>query len=138
MGFTLDPNTIRELAAAIAAEVVQAMRAERIPTEVNDDREVFHVGPLIVDLARREAAVHGRVLELKPRELDLLAALARNVGRVLKRAQLLELAWDDVTLERIESERTVDVHVRRLRVQLGENAAMLQTVARAGYRLDPP
>ena len=138
MGFTLDPNTIRELAAAIAAEVVQAMRAERIPTIVSDDREVFHVGPLIVDLARREAAVHGRVLELKPRELDLLAALARNAGRVLKRAQLLELAWDDVTLERIESERTVDVHVRRLRVQLGENAAMLQTVARAGYRLDPP
>jgi DNA-binding response OmpR family regulator len=138
MGFTLDPNTIRELAAAIAAEVVQAMRAERIPTVVSDDREVFHVGPLTVDLARREAAVNCRVLDLKPRELDLLAALARNAGRVLNRAQLLELAWDDVTLERIESERTVDVHVRRLRVQLGDNAAMLQTVARAGYRLDPP
>jgi DNA-binding response OmpR family regulator len=138
MGFTLDPNTIRELAAAIAAKVVQAMRAERIPTMVSDDREVFHVGPLTVDLGRREAAVNGRVLDLKPRELQLLAALARNAGRALNRAQLLELAWDDVTLEHIESDRTVDVHVRRLRLQLGENAAMLHTVARVGYRLDPP
>jgi DNA-binding response OmpR family regulator len=131
MGFTLDPNTIRELAAAIAAEVVQAMRAERIPTVASD-------GPLTVDLGRREAAMSGRVLDLKPRELQLLAALARNAGRALNRAQLLELAWDDVTLERIDSDRTVDVHVRRLRVQLGENAAMLHTVARVGYRLDPP
>jgi len=138
MGFTLDPNTIRELAAAIAAEVVQAMRAERIPTVASDDREVCHVGPLTADLGRREAAMSGRVLDLKPRELQLLAALARNAGRALNRAQLLELAWDDVTLERIDSDRTVDVHVRRLRVQLGENAAMLHTVARVGYRLDPP
>jgi DNA-binding response OmpR family regulator len=138
MGFTLDPNTIRELAAAIAAEVVQAMRAARIPTMVSDDREVFQVGPLTVDLARREAAVNGRVLDLKPRELQLLAALARNAGRALNRAQLLELAWDGATLELIESDRTVDVHVRRLRLQLGENSVMLHTVARVGYRLDPP
>ncbi len=138
MGFTLDPNTVRELAAAIAAEVVQAMRAERIPTIVSDDREVFDVGPLTVDLGRREAAVNGRVLDLKPRELQLLAALARSAGRALNRAQLLELAWDDATLDRVESDRTVDVHVRRLRIQLGENAAMLHTVARVGYRLDPP
>ena len=138
MGFTLDTSTIRELAAAIAAEVVQAMRAARISTVVRDDREVVHVGPLTVDLGRREAALNGRALDLKPRELQLLAALARNAGRALNRAQLLELAWDDVTLERIDSDRTVDVHVRRLRVQLGENAAMLHTVARVGYRLDPP
>lgn len=138
MGFTLDTSTIRELATAIAAEVVQAMRAARISTVVRDDREVVHVGPLTVDLGRREAALNGRALDLKPRELELLAALARNAGRALSRAQLLELAWDHATLENIESDRTVDVHVRRLRLQLGENAAMLHTVARVGYRLDPP
>src|ERR1700677_4647707 len=81
MGFTLDSSTIRELAAAIAAGVVQAMRAARISTVVSDDREVVHVGPLTVDLGRREAALHGRALNLKPRELSLLAALARNAGR---------------------------------------------------------
>jgi DNA-binding response OmpR family regulator len=138
MGFTLDTSTIRELAAAIAAEVVQAMRAARISTVVNDDNEVVSVGPLTVDLGRREATLHGRTLDLKPRELGLLAALAHNAGRALSRPQLLELAWDDAALEHIESDRTVDVHVRRLRLQLGEDAAMLHTVARVGYRLDPP
>jgi len=138
MGFTLDTSTIRALAAAIATEVVQTMRAARIPTTVNDDNEVVSVGALTVDLARREATLHGRILDLKPRELGLLAALARNAGRALSRPQLLELAWDDATVDRIESDRTVDVHVRRLRVQLGDDAAMLRTLTRVGYRLDPP
>jgi DNA-binding response OmpR family regulator len=138
MGFTLDTNTIRELAATIAAEVVQAMRAARISTVVSDACEIIQVGPLTVDLARREAVLDGRALDLKPRELGLLAALARNAGRALSRTQLLELAWDDGALQRIESDRTVDVHVRRVRLQLGENARMLRTVARVGYRLDPP
>jgi DNA-binding response OmpR family regulator len=138
MGFTLDTSTIRELAAAIAAEVVQAMREARISTAVTNDREVIQVGPITVDLGRMEATLGGNALDLKPRELGLLAALARNAGRALNRAQLLELAWDNVALESIESDRTVDVHVRRLRLRLGENAAMLQTVSRVGYRLDPP
>jgi DNA-binding response OmpR family regulator len=98
MGFTLDTSTIRELAAAIATEVVQAMRAAHISTVVSDDREVIYVGPLTVDLGRREAALNGHALDLKPRELELLAALARNAGRALSRAQLLELAWDHATL----------------------------------------
>jgi DNA-binding response OmpR family regulator len=76
MGFTLDTSTIRELAATIAAEVIQAMRAARISTVVIDELEVVHVGPLTVDLGRREASLHGRALSLKPRELSLLAALA--------------------------------------------------------------
>lgn len=138
MGFTLDASTIRELAATIAAEVIQAMRAARISTVVIDDLEVVHVGPLTVDLSRREASLHGRLLTLKPRELSLLAALACNAGRALSRAQLLELACDDAALDRIESDRTVDVHVRRLRLRLGEDAGMIRTVARVGYRLDPP
>ena len=145
MGFTLDQNTIRELAATIASEIVKALNEAQL---VNDTRaatttvtlgeaEVLHVGPITVDLGRREASARGRVLDLKPRELDLLTALARNSGRVLSRQQLLELAWRDADLDGINSERTVDVHVRRLRVALGEDAHLLRTVVRAGYRLDP-
>jgi len=145
MGFTLDQNTIRELAATIASEIVKALNEAQL---VNDTRaatttvtlgeaEVLHVGPITVDLGRREASARGRVLDVKPRELDLLTALARNSGRVLSRQQLLELAWRDADLDGINSERTVDVHVRRLRLQLGEDARLLRTVVRSGYRLDP-
>jgi DNA-binding response OmpR family regulator len=138
MGVSLDSSSIRELATTIAAEVIQALSESRIPTLQIDERDVVEVGPLTIDLARREAVLQGRALYLKPRELNLLAALARNAGRALSREQLLDLAWDDAALQRIDSERTVDVHVRRLRVQLGESAGMLRTVARVGYRLDRP
>jgi DNA-binding response OmpR family regulator len=143
MGFTLDKNTIRELAATIASEVVKALseaqlvNAVRAATAQIDEPEVMHVGSITVDLGRREASVRGRVLNVKPRELECLVALARNSGRVLSRQQLLELAWRDADLDGINSERTVDVHVRRLRVHLGEDAHLLRTVVRAGYRLDP-
>ena len=95
MGFTLDQNTIRELAATIASEVVKALSEAQL---VNDTRaatttvtlgeaEVLHVGPITVDLGCREASARGRVLNVKPRELDCLAALARNtpINRYLHR-----------------------------------------------------
>ena len=142
MGFTLDQCTIRELAATIASEVVKAISEFRL---VGDSRtvmatiegpEVMHVGPITVDLGRREATSRGRVLDLKPRELDCLAVLSRNAGRVLSREHILELAWGDAAIG-VSSDRTVDVHVLRLRHHLGEDAHLLRTVARVGYRLDP-
>jgi DNA-binding response OmpR family regulator len=136
MGFSLDASTIREIADAVATEVIQALNRSRISMQT-DDRDFIEVGPLTVDLARREAALHGRALNLKPRELALLTVLARNAGRALSRDQLLELAWEDAMFK-VDSERTVDVHVRRLRLRLGDCSVMLRTVARIGYRLDPP
>jgi DNA-binding response OmpR family regulator len=143
MGFTLDQTSIRELATTIASEVVRAITeaqlvsGSRTAKAMVDGPEVIHVGPITIDLGRREATVHGRALPLKPRELDCLAALARNAGRALSREQLLELAWDDAALDRVGSERTVDVHVRRLRIHLREDAHLLHTLTRIGYRLDP-
>jgi len=143
MGFTLDQNTIRELAATIAADVVKAISETQLVSGARsgkamiDEPEVMHVGPITIDLGRREATVRGRALPLKHRELECLAALARNAGRALSREQLLDLAWDDAAVERVGSERTVDVHVRRLRLHLGEEAHLLRTMSRVGYRLDP-
>ncbi len=142
MGFKIDQSTINELAAAIASEVVKAIRDDASPTKLLAtktiaEHELIEAGSIKVDLGRREATVRGRVLPLKPRELACFTALARNAGRALTREQLLELAWDDAALDRIESERTVDVHVRRLRLHLGEDAHLLLTVPRVGYRLDP-
>ena len=142
MGFKLDQSTINDLAAVIALEVVKAIRDEAsskksLATPTIVEHELIEAGSIKVDLGRREATVRGRVLPLKPRELECLTALARNAGRALTREQLLELAWDDAALDRIESERTVDVHIRRLRLHLGDDAHLLRTVARVGYRLDP-
>lgn len=94
----------------------------------------IEVGTLRVDPRRREATVGQRRLALRPREFDLLAALARDPGVVLTRDALLEDVWGtDFPGET----RTVDVHVAEVRKQLGEDGPVIETVRGYGYRLLP-
>jgi DNA-binding response OmpR family regulator len=95
----------------------------------------MEVGSLRVDPRRREAYVGDRRLDLRPREFDLLAALARDPGVVLTRDALLEDAWGtDFPGET----RTVDVHVAEVRKKLGADGPPIETVRGVGYRLVPP
>ncbi|MBF6604086.1 MAG: response regulator transcription factor [Chloroflexi bacterium] len=95
----------------------------------------FEVGDLRIDPRRREATVGERRLELRAREFDLLAALARDPGVVLTRDALLEGVWGtDFPGET----RTVDVHVAEVRKKLGDDGPPIETVRGVGYRLVPP
>ena len=95
----------------------------------------LEVGPLRIDPRRREALLDGRALELRAREFDLLAALARDPGAVLGREALLEDVWGtDFPGET----RTVDVHVSELRKKLGPDGPAIEAVRGIGYRLVPP
>ncbi len=89
--------------------------------------------PIVIDRGRRQASVAGDLLDLTYREFELLAFLAENPGRVFSRAHLLRTVWDHAQV----GSRTVDVHVRRLRVKLGRQAARITTVRSVGYRLEP-
>ncbi|MEN3305511.1 MAG: hypothetical protein V7603_1713 [Micromonosporaceae bacterium] len=89
-------------------------------------------GPALhVDLAARSVQCGGAPVRLTRREFDLLAFLAGNPRRVFSRAQLLAQVWG---YEMVSGERTVDVHVRRLRIKLGGD--LVCTVRGVGYRLD--
>ncbi len=88
-------------------------------------------GPLRVDALSREATVKGRKLVLTPREFELLAFFARHPGRVLSREELLRKVWG---YDYVGETRTVDVHVRRLRMKLGEKTRLIETVTGAGYK----
>jgi two-component system alkaline phosphatase synthesis response regulator PhoP len=93
------------------------------------------VGTLRVDPRRREAYVGDRRLELRPREFDLLAALARDPGVVWSRDELLSSVWGtDFPGET----RTVDVHISELRRKLSDDGPPIETVKGVGYRLVPP
>jgi DNA-binding response OmpR family regulator len=92
---------------------------------------------LALDFAHAEATVHGRALELTPRELRLLAAFVRHAGRTLSAEQLLDLAWDDPAGD----PRRVKVYVGYLRAKLagaGLEPAPIETVRGFGYRYRPP
>ena len=93
--------------------------------------ESVSVGSLHLDPATHRVSYAGQPLKLGPTEFKLLHHLMRHAERVHSRAQLLDKVWGDhVYIE----ERTVDVHVKRLREALGEAAVMVETVRGAGYR----
>ena len=93
------------------------------------------LGALVMDLGTHTASVGGETLALTPKEFDLLRALVEARGRVLSREFLLDRVWGYSRASEIES-RTVDVHVRRLRVKLGPEGRRILTVKSVGYRLD--
>ena len=86
-----------------------------------------------VFLASRRVLRDGAPVSLTRREFDLLAFFCANPRRVFDRAALLRQVWG---YGMVGGERTVDVHVRRLRAKLGESAPLIATVRGVGYRLD--
>jgi DNA-binding response OmpR family regulator len=92
----------------------------------------IEVGTLRIEPRRREVMVGDRAVDLRAREFDLLAALARDPGVVLSREALLEDVWGtDFPGET----RTVDVHVSELRKKLGPDGPTIESVRGVGYRL---
>lgn len=95
----------------------------------------FHVAGMTVDPITRTVTVQGEQIQLTPREFDLLAQLVAHPRRIFRREQLLERIWG---IDYYGDDRTVDVHIRRLRAKLPEAAAaQLQTVWGVGYRFAP-
>lgn len=94
----------------------------------------LEVGALAIDDETREVAVDERPLELTRVEFELLLALAKRPGAAIERSWLVEHVLDP---EREGTERTLDVHVSRLRKKLGDRAKCVATVWGVGYRLDP-
>jgi DNA-binding response OmpR family regulator len=121
------PFSPRELVARIRA-VVRRARGQLGPS-----LEVVRVGSLVIDPGARTATYEGRELGLTAYEFALLRALAERPGRVLTREQLMEIAKGSPE----ESfDRSIDVHVSRLRHKLGDDPKrprLLKTVRGAGY-----
>lgn len=129
------PFSMRELVARVKALLRRTDMAQLVTEEapVESARPVI-AGPLKVDLARHRITWHGRLLELKPKEFDLLVFLARNHGAALSRGVLLERVWGySMPIDT----RTVDVHIRWLREKIEADPSSpvyLQTVRGLGYR----
>ena len=126
--YLVKPFSPRELVARI-----QAVLRRRAPHAAE---MTLAVGPLQLDPISYEVTLDGRAVELASAEFKLLRFFMAHPGRVFSRAQVLDQVWGDhVFIE----ERTVDVHIRRLRQALGpKGEALLETVRGAGYKLTLP
>jgi DNA-binding response OmpR family regulator len=113
-----------------AAVAVSTAGAEPIVLGAEESGPVAGVE---VDRHSYQARVDGRALSLSFREFELLAFLTENPGRVFSRRQLVSSVWEGAAV----GARTVDVHVRRLRMKLGRYADRITTVRNVGYRFEP-
>ena len=119
------PFSTQELLARI-----RAVLRRRAPEQVED---TVAIGDLALDGAAHRVSWKGRAVKLGPTEFKLLHYLMKHPERVHSRQQLLDKVWGDhVFIE----ERTVDVHVKRLREALGPTGgALVETVRGVGYRI---
>jgi two-component system phosphate regulon response regulator PhoB len=125
--YIVKPFSVPELVARIRA-LLRRANPERVAT-------VLAVGDIALDREKKRVTRSGRSIELGPTEYRLLEFLMERPGRVFSREQLLDGVWgSDIYID----ERTVDVHVGRLRkaINRGQQADPIRTVRGAGYALD--
>jgi two-component system phosphate regulon response regulator PhoB len=118
------PFSTQELMARLRA-LLRRSAPERVV-------ETVSLGDLTLDSGTHRITWQGQPLKVGPTEFKLLHYLMTHAERVHSRARLLDKVWgDQVVLE----ERTVDVHIKRLRESLGDAGVMVETVRGAGYRI---
>jgi len=102
-----------------------------------DQPEDDHVpGGVTIDISRRRVHIDGEAAALTFKEFELLQYLVLREGRTIERTELVSSLWNHADGEDAPGERTIDVHVRRLRSKLGRYEDIVRTVRGIGYRFD--
>ncbi|MFJ5621879.1 winged helix-turn-helix domain-containing protein [Peribacillus loiseleuriae] len=132
------PFSPREVVARIKA-ILRRSQISQEAGESNDEREdVLKLNELEIYHDRYEAFFKGRLLELTPKEFELLLYLAQHKGRVLTRDQLLSAVWN---YDFAGDTRIVDVHISHLREKIEEDTRKpiyIKTIRGLGYKLEEP
>jgi DNA-binding response OmpR family regulator len=128
--YIVKPFETKELVARVKARLRDKQEGEE-----TDNRTPLSIGNLVVDLGRYQVTLDKKVVDLKPKEIQLLHFLLQNRNTVFSREQLLEKVWGYTYYG---DTRTVDVHVKRLREKLEkpENVWQIKTVWGVGYKLE--
>jgi two-component system alkaline phosphatase synthesis response regulator PhoP len=112
----------------LALRIKRILKREVVP----DHHETINCDDLLIDLASCEVSVAGKKVELTFKEYELLKFLAGNSGRVFTREALLDKIWG---MDYFGGDRTVDVHIRRLRSKIEKHGqSFIETVRNIGYR----
>jgi len=107
----------------------------RAKQQVDEDQDRVRSG-ITIDLSRKTVLLDNIPAQLTYREFELLQALVLREGRTVDREELIEAQWAGSDPEEAPNSRTIDVHVRRLRVKLAQYQNIVRTVRGVGYRFD--
>lgn len=131
--YVTKPFSVKELTARVRSILRRLQEKTKYA-----DKEEFNYQGLKINYVSCHVSVNGKPVTLSPTELKLLFFLSRNPGRVYSRNQILDHVWGDETFI---TDRTVDVHIRRLRSQIEkdiENPHYILTVRGFGYKFADP
>lgn len=120
------PFSPHELVARIEAVLRRTQKIEH-------EEETTSYGPISIDEKGRLVKLNGQLITLTLKEFDLLLTFCQHEGQVLSREQLLNKVWG---YDYYGTVRTVDTHVKTLRLKLGEEASLIQTVWGIGYKFE--
>lgn len=132
------PFSPREVVARVKAILRRTQTLEGNETNDSPDQEKLNHGDLLILPEQYEAFFEGQLLELTPKEFELLLYLVRNKGKVLTRDQLLSAVWN---YDFAGDTRIVDVHISHLREKIEKNTRKpiyIKTVRGLGYKMEVP
>ena len=121
-----DPAAVQKQRRAAAEAAERAAEADEL------DRARAGV---VIDISRKRVLLDNAAVALTYKEFELLQYLVLREGRTVARQDIVSALWD-ATDDDVPNERTIDVHVRRLRVKLGDYQEIVRTVRGVGYRFD--
>lgn len=132
------PFSPREVVARVKAILRRIKQLEQMKSTTPEEEEKIQVGELNIYPNNYEAYFQGKLMEVTPKEFELLLYLVRHKGRVLTREQLLSAVWN---YDFVGDTRIVDVHVSHLREKIEQNTRKpeyIKTIRGLGYKLEGP
>ena len=126
--YVVKPFSPKELMARVKAV---AMRAN---PELTENNEKYIFGDLVIDVPSHSIKIKGELINVTPKEFDLLVCLVQNKGVALSRERILLKVWN---YDYFGEDRTVDTHIKMLRSHLKEYSDCIDTVWGVGYKFEP-
>ncbi len=125
--FIRKPISPKKLIARVHSNL---RKSETVPSETKKAKEI-KIGPLVIDRDKYSITLAGKNVVFPKKEFEILAFLAANPGKVFHRDKILADVWGtDIFVV----ERTVDVHIRKIREKLGMHSDLIETIKGVGYR----
>lgn len=122
------PISPKMLVARVKSKIKRTTPSEE---KLIEDSSKISIGPLEIDKDKYEVKIDGKIIVLPKKEFSILFYLAQKPGKVFPRDRILNDVWgEDIFV----IERTVDVHIRKIREKLGDYANLIETVKGVGYR----
>jgi two-component system, OmpR family, alkaline phosphatase synthesis response regulator PhoP len=115
----------------LVARVKSNLRKMETANDIQSQSKEISIGPLVIDKEKYSVLLDGNPIILPKKEFEILAYLAGNPGKVFPRSRILNDIWG---MDIFVVERTIDVHVRKIREKLDEYSDLIETIKGVGYR----